>query len=184
MELTQRTLTGPLPMFKIPGEACYEYNVDALPTGHIQGTVLGPDGKPLRLASVELFRVGRYNGSRSGLWTFQGFKGVFDFDHIGPGEYIIVYNRGNRMNPNSPFRRTFYPGTTDLSEAKPIRLKQGQDLLNVNFAVKDSYPTRELRVHLNWKDGKPPGAVTVMAKADRATTPPPKKLTTARTPSR
>jgi len=176
MQLTQRTLTGPLPMFKIPGEACYEYNVDALPTGHIQGTVLGPDGKPLRLASVELFRVGTYNGSRSGLWTFQGFKGVFDFDHIGPGDYIIVYNRGNRMNPNSPFRRTFYPGASDLSEAKPITVKQGQDLLKVNFAVNDSYPTRELRVHVNWKDGKPPGAVTVMAKADKGDNPAAEKI--------
>lgn len=176
MELTQRTLTGPLPTFKIPGEACYEYNVDALPTGHIQGTVLGPDGKPLRLASVELFRVGRYNGSRSGLWTYQGFKGVFDFDHIGPGQYIIVYNRGNRMNPNSPFPRTFYPGTQDLSEAKSIEVKESEQLTHVDFSVKDPFPTRQLLVHLNWRDGKPPGAVTVMAKADKGDNPSAEKI--------
>jgi len=169
--LTQRTLTGPLPLFNIPDGACYEYNVDALPTGHIQGSVLGPDGKPLRLASLELFRLGSYDPSHSGLWTFQGFKGVFDFDHVGPGQYILVYNRPNRKNPNSPYPRTFYPGTEDPNEAKPIDVKEGERLSKVDFAVKDPFSTRQLRVHLNWKDGMPPGSVTVMAKGDQGDNP-------------
>jgi hypothetical protein len=42
--------------------------------------------------------------------------------------------------------------------------------------VKDSYPTRELRVHLTWQDGKPPGAVTVMAKADKGDNPAAEKI--------
>ena len=90
MELTQKTLVGGLPPFKIPNGACYEYNVNALPTGHIQGTVYGPDGKPLKIASLELYRVGSYEDSRPGLWSFQGAKGVFDFDHVGAGEYVIA----------------------------------------------------------------------------------------------
>jgi hypothetical protein len=169
--LTQRTLTGPLPLFDIPDGACYEYNVDALPTGHIQGSVLDPDGKPLRLASVELFRLGSYDPSHSGLWTFQGFKGVFDFDHIGPGQYILVYNRPNLKNPDSPYPRTFYPGTEDPQEAKPIEVKEGDQLSKIDFGVKDAFPTRQLRVHLSWKDGMPPGSVTVMAKADQGENP-------------
>ena len=177
MQLTQRTLVGPLPLFKIPNGACYEYNVDALPTGHIQGSVIGPDGEPLRLASVELFRVGYYDASHSGLWTFQGAKGVFDFDHVGPGEYLIVYNRPNRLDPNSPFPRTFYPGTTDVNAAVSVEVSEGQQLKKVNFAVKDPFPTRKLRVHLNWKDGKPPGLVTVMAKADQGENPAAEKVT-------
>ena len=60
-EFTQKTLKGGLPPFKIPNEACYEYNVSALPTGKIRGGVLGPDGKPLQLASVELYRSDRYD---------------------------------------------------------------------------------------------------------------------------
>lgn len=176
LQLTQRTLTGPLPLFKIPNGACYEYNVDALPTGHIEGSVLGPDGKPLRLGSVELFRAGTYDGSRSGLWTFQGTKGVFEFDHIGPGQYIVVYNRANRQNPNSPFPRTFYPGTTDLSQAQPIEVKEGEQVTKIDFAVKDAFPVRRLRVHLTWKDGKPPGSVTVMAKADQGDNPAAEKV--------
>lgn len=176
VQLSERTLTGPLPTFSIPGGACYEYNVDALPTGRITGTISGPDGQPLRLASLELFRVGTYNGARSGLWTFQGSKGIFEFDHVGPGQYIIVYNRGNRMDPNSPYRRTFYPGTEDANEAKPIEVKEGDQLDKIDFAVKDAFPTRQVLVHLNWKDGKPPGAVTVMARADKGDNPSAQKV--------
>lgn len=176
LQLSERTLTGPLPMFTIPAGACYEYNVDALPTGSIKGTILDPDGKPLHLASVELFRAGTYNSGHSGLWTFQGSRGVFEFNHIGPGQYIIVYNRGNRMNPNSPYPRMFYPGTEDVNQAQTIEVKEGEQLEKIDFAVKDAFPTRELLVHLNWKDGKPPGAVTVMAKADKGDNPSAQKI--------
>ncbi len=169
MELTQKTLTGGLPPFKIPNGACYEYNVDALPTGHIRGSVLGPDGKPLRLASVELYRAGQYGDTRPGLWGFQSYKGYFDFDHVGPGEYILVYNRINRMDPNSPFHRSFYPGTPTADDAEPIALKDGQQLMKVIINLRDGYPVRPLKVHLKWENGRPPGNLTVMAKAEDGT---------------
>jgi hypothetical protein len=165
-ELTQKSLTGGLPPFKIPSGACYEYDVVALPTGHIRGSVVRAGGKPIALASVEIYRAGGYDESKPGLWGFQGAQGVFDFDHIGPGEYIIVFNRPDRKDPNSPFRRTFYPGVADASEAEPIKLKDGQQLLKVNIQVKDPYPTRALRVQLKWLGARPPGSVTVMARAE------------------
>jgi hypothetical protein len=176
MELTQKTLGGGLPPFRIPNGACYEYDVDALPTGHIRGSVLGRDGKPLALASVELFRAGTYADARPGLWGFQGKRGVFDFDHIGPGKYILVFNSTNRLDPNSPFPRAFYPGVADLSHARPIKLKDGQQLRHVNIKLRKAYPIRRLRVRLKWQDGRPPGSVTVMANADRGDNPAAQKI--------
>ena len=176
MELTRKSLTGGLPPFKIPSGACYEYDVDALPTGHIRGSVLGPGGKPLPLASVELYRAGTYDDSRPGLWGFQGAQGVFDLDHVGPGDYILVFNRANRMDPNTPFPRAFYPGVADLSDARPIKLKDGQQLLKVNMQVGGGYPTRLLRVQVKWQGARPPGSVTVMAKADSGENPSAQKL--------
>jgi len=170
-EFTQKTLHGGLPPFRIPNGACFEYNVNALPTGKIRGSVLGPDKKPLAIASVELYRADRYDDSQPGLWGFQGSKGIFEFDHIGPGEYILVFNRLNRMAPNSPFPRSFYPGTPDRSGAKFIKLKDGQQLLKADLHLKDGFPTRLLRVHLKWPDGRPPGEVTVMAKAEQGENP-------------
>jgi hypothetical protein len=175
-EFTQKTLKGGLPPFKIPNGACYEYNVAALPTGKIHGSVLGPDGKPLKIASVELYRADRFEESRPGLWSFQGDNGKFEFDHIGPGEYLLVFNRMNRQDPNAPFPRAFYPGTADQSEAKIIKVKDGQQLLNVNIKLKDGFPTRKVKVQLKWQDGRPPGEVTVMAKAEQGDNPSAKKI--------
>jgi len=175
-ELTQKGLTGGLPPFKIPDGACYEYDVVALPIGHIRGSVLGPNGKPLGLASVELYRAGAYSDSRPGLWAFQGDKGVFDFDHIGPGDYVLVFNRLNRMDPNAPYPRAFYPGTADAADAEPIHLKDGQQLTKVNIRLKEGFPTRQVRVSLKWQGSRPPGSVTVMAKADQGQNPAAQKM--------
>jgi hypothetical protein len=175
-ELTQKTLTGGLPPFKIPNDACYEYDVNALPTGHIRGSVLGPDGKPLGLASVELYRSGAYDDSRPGLWSFQGSKGVFDFDHVGPGDYVLVFNRANRIDPNSPFPRAFYPGVADLIASQPIHLKDGQTLEKTNLKLSDGYPTRHLRVHLKWAGNRPPGDIVVAAQADLGANPAARKV--------
>jgi hypothetical protein len=171
MELTRKSLTGGLPPFKIPNGACYEYDVDALPTGHIRGSVLGPDGKPLALASVELYRAGSYDEARPGLWGFQGAEGVFNLDHVGPGDYILVFNRANRVDPNAPYPRAFYPGVADQSEARPITLKDGQQLLKVNMQVAGGYPTRLLRVQVKWQGARAPGSVTVMAQANTGENP-------------
>jgi hypothetical protein len=175
-EFTQKTLKGGLPPFRIPNGACFEYNVSALPTGKIHGGVLGPDGKPLQLASVELYRADRYDDAKPGLWGFQGENGKFEFDHIGPGEYILVFNRMNRQDPNSPFPRSFYPGVTEQSEAKFIRMKDGQQLLNANIKLREGFPTRKLKVQLKWKDGRPLGEVTVKAQAEQGGNPAARKL--------
>jgi hypothetical protein len=176
MELTHRSQTGGLAQFRIPNGACYEFDVNALPTGHIRGSVLGPDGKPLPIASVELYRAGTYEDSRPGLWGFQGAQGVFDLDHVGAGEYILVFNRANRADPNSPYPRSFYPGVSDSGDAQTIKLKDGQQLLKVNMTVKNRYPTHLLRVQVKWQGARPPGSVTVMAKADDGQNPSAEKL--------
>ncbi|MGB9068504.1 MAG: hypothetical protein WCC21_08030 [Candidatus Acidiferrales bacterium] len=176
MELTHRSQTGGLARFKIPNGACYEFDVNALPTGHIRGSVFGPDGKPLAIASVELYRAGTYNDTKPGLWGFQGAQGEFDLDHVGPGDYILVFNRTNRSDPNSPYPRAFYPGVGDQADATPIRLKDGQLLSKVNMTVKDGYPTHLLRVQVKWQGVRPPGNVTIMAKADNGENPSAERL--------
>jgi len=170
-ELTRRAAGGALPSFTIPDGACYEYNVDELPTGHIRGSVVGPDGKPLEIAALELYRAGSYADAKPGYWTFQGMQGVFDFAHVGPGKYLLVYNRTNRMDPNSPFPRMFYPGVANVKEAQPIELKDGEDLHDLTLKVSNGYPVRTLQVHLKWTGPEPDGEVTVAAHADHGENP-------------
>lgn len=175
-ELTQKSLTGGLPPFKIPNGACYEYDVYALPTGHVEGTVYGPDGKPLKIASLELYRADEFAPTRPGLWGFQGAKGIFEFNHVGAGDYLLVYNRLNRMDPNSPFPLAFYPGVSNLSDAQLITLKDGQDLTNLKMKLDKGYPTHQLRVHLKWTKERPLGTVTVEVKAEQGNNPSAEKI--------
>ena len=175
-ELTRKQQDAPLSAFSIPDGACYEYDVYALPTGHISGTVLGPDGKPLQIASLELFRAGAYDGQHPGYWGFQGAKGVFDFDHVGPGEYILVYNRPDRRDPNSPFPRAFYPGVASIDQAKSITLKDGQILQKIKFKVLNGFDSRTIRVKLKFDGPRPLGTITVAAKADKYENPAVTKL--------
>lgn len=175
-DLGTKAAPGEDPEFRITDKACHEVNVEALPTGHIHGAVLGPDGRPLPIASLELYRAGTYSDTRPGLWGFQGATGAFDFDHVGPGKYILVFNRAGRLNPNSPFPRAFYPGVPEMSQAKLIVVREGERLLNVTMKLKKPYPTRELRVRVKWQGAKPPGNVTVQAKADRGENPSAEKI--------
>lgn len=176
-ELTQKAQAEPLSAFTIPDGACYEYDVYALPIGEIHGTVLGPDGKPLPIASLELYREGSYSDSRPGYWGFQGATGAFEFDHVGPGRYVLVYNRPNHRNPNSPFERAFYPGVSNIAQAKPIVVKKdGQVLQKVNFKVTKGYPARTLRVTIKWTGAPPTGTLTVAARADKYENPSAEKI--------
>ena len=175
-ELAQRAFPGGPPHFTIPEGACYEYDLNVLPSGHLSGSVLGPDGKPVALASLELYRAGAYAESRPGLWGFQGARGVFDFDHVGPGDYILVLNRPNHLDPNSPYPRTFYPGVEDPSRAQAIHLRDGEERLHLNMRLKRAYPTRSLVVRLKWSGGRIPGYVTVTAHAEQGEKPIAEKL--------
>ncbi len=147
LELSQRKI-------ELPAGACFEQNLAALPTGRIRGRVLDPKGQPLRSANVELFRADRYDDSATGPWELQGKKGYFEFNHVVPGNYILVFNQDNNPDPDAPFPRTFYPGVRELRSAEQIRLREGEERLNADIHVSEGRPTRQLVVRLRWESGE------------------------------
>ena len=82
----------------------------------------------------------------------------------------------NRLDPNSPFPRAFYPGEPEQSEAKFIKVKDGQQILNANIKLQSGYPTRTVKVQLKWEGGRPPGEVTVTAQAEKGDNPAARKI--------
>jgi hypothetical protein len=171
LELSGQTLGTPLPSFELPSEACYEYNINALPTGSIRGSVLGPDGKPLHPASVELYRADHYDDSRPGWWEYQGERGYFEFDHVGAGDYILVFNRHNRLDPNSPFPRAFYPGTPDLGQAERIEVREGQQIEKADIHLEEGLPSRQIKVRIESPRRITLRNLVVTAKADHGENP-------------
>lgn len=177
LELAQTILSDPLPPIAIPDHACYQEDIDALPTGRIRGRVIGPDGMPLENADVALFRKDRYKETDMGWWEFQDAeKGYFEFDHVTPGTYVVVFHNSNRADPDIPYSRSFYPGRPDLETALPITVEEGQQILDADIHVISGPPTRLLTVRVNWSESPTPDDVYVTARANAGDNPLAKKL--------
>jgi hypothetical protein len=145
---------------ELPNAACYEYDVSAYPTGSIRGRVLGPDGKPLAYAQVGLFRPEEYHPNQlhrawmesQESWT----TGYFEFAHVGPGDYILVYNDEGRTTPDRPYGRFFYPGVTNVAHAGRIHVDAAEHVSDADIRLGEGRPTRTLKVRLVAEVGKLP----------------------------
>lgn len=170
VELAQMILNEPLPPIKLPGQACYEYDVAAYPTGSIRGRVLGPDGRPLVYAPLELYRPERYPPKYPSMgWMESQEKsrsGYFEFNHVGPGDYIIVYNSIGQVTPDNPFPRAFYPGVSDVSLAGHIRVRPGEKVEGADIHLGKAKPTRVIKIRLIAETGNLPDIHYVAAKGD------------------
>ena len=132
----------PAPITLVAG-ACSEYNVTALPTSRIRGRVIGPNGAPLRSAEVELFRPDKYQPSPLLMsWQeLQAEKGFFEFLHVSPGDYILVYNNSEERETNRSGRRCFYPGVSDVARAGRIHIEAGQQVSNADIHIRGECST-------------------------------------------
>ncbi len=162
----------------MPAGACYEDDLDVLPTGEVRGQVLDPDGKRLPCATIELFNAGDSAGSGQGLFEIQCEQDHFEFENISAGDYILVYNKDNRVDPDSPFARSFYPGTPDKSRATIIHLKDGERLLGTNIHVAAARPVREISVKFIAGSGNLPILNSVEARSDDGSQPTNKYVST------
>jgi hypothetical protein len=175
--IAQTILSDPPPPVTIPEHACYQRDLEALPTSRIQGRVIGPDGKPLKYADVELFKNDGYTESGTGWWEFQGDqKAYFEFDHVTPGTYVVVFHNSNRADPDIPFSRTFYPGTPDRQTALPVVVGEGQQILDADIRVGGALQTRVITVHVKWTEGPTPDDVYVTIHGSAGDSPLPQRL--------
>jgi len=148
LELGETIGKGAPPPFELERGSCARINLYALPTGRISGKIIGPDGKPLKSAGVELYRASRYNEREPGLFGFQGKATPtedwkpFEFYHLPAGDYVLVFNRQNREEPYAPFPRTFFPDAPDRESAVVIHLAEGQQISNADIHVPAASPTR------------------------------------------
>jgi hypothetical protein len=166
LELTQSILSEPIPPLELPAGACYQRDLEALPTGRIRGRVLGPEGAPIKNVDVALFRADRFGERENGWWEYQGEgKGYFEFKNVTPGTYVIVAHNSDRPDPDEPFARTFYPGAPDLNSATPVVVGDGEQILNADIHVKPDKATRVIKVRVNWMDKPVPDDVYVHARA-------------------
>jgi hypothetical protein len=159
LELAHAFLDEPLEPLKLPEGACYEYNASAQATGRIRGSVLGPDGKPLSFADLDLFPVEKYPDWNFRWTEYQDQKkrrGFFEFHRVKPGDYILVFNDLDKISPDTPFPRFYYPGVRELAHAQRIHMEAGQQFLDADIHVSSGHPARDITVKLIAEEGNLP----------------------------
>jgi len=161
------------PPFDLPRRSCLENDLYALPTGRIAGTVIGPDEKPVHVASVSLYRADRYEEAASGTYGYQGPRGPkdekwrpFEFDRLPAGDYILVFNYSDSVLRDTPFHRAFYPRAAKVENAQVIHLANGQQITNADIHVGEAAALREITVRIVWSGREPTGWVPVSIVAE------------------
>lgn len=151
----------PVKPFELPRRCCFENDLYALPSGRISGKVIGPDGKPLQVATANLYLASRYKYGGSGSYSFQGKARPsaewrpFEFYGLPGGDYVLVFNPRNDEDPDAPFPTTFYPRATNLESSQVIHLADGEQLVDADIHVSDPLPTRQITVSLAWGGRRP-----------------------------
>ena len=121
----------------------------ALPRGSvIFGRLTDDAGEPLagiHVTTLRVFYSG--NGARLRPWTSMPYSGATDdrgefrIPGLGPGTYVLAADSQNNALGES-YATTYYPGTTNLSEARRFQIGLNEQL-SANFSM---MTTRQVRV--------------------------------------
>jgi hypothetical protein len=157
LELAQTILRDPPPPVAIAAGACMEHEITALPKARITGHVVNDSGIPVDLASVALYREELYRErAYSGAWSElqQGSK-PFVFDHIAPGNYILVFNEKETRDPDAPYGRTFYGDVPEVAQAARLAVSETSGVISADIHVRGGAETRKVIVNVVSEDREP-----------------------------
>jgi hypothetical protein len=132
----------PIQSLPVAGNACGEFNIAVLPAGRIIGRVVGEDGQQIShwVQDAQLLRVdgpNRYreianeSGTMNSLGPSPFQKGYFEFDHVAPGDYIVVLNPYNLPYAAHPYPRTFFPSASGPEQATRIHVPEGDTVSDI-----------------------------------------------------
>lgn len=145
----------PIP-FELHAGACQVRDIEVFPSGSVQGRILDAAGKPLKSAFVYIVPAGEEVLPKQGklYWEYQGKQDFFKFVHIPPGEYLIVVNPDDSLDPKFPYRRTFFPGVHDRAAASTITIRGGEQIKDVDIRLEQQFTPRHITARVTWADGR------------------------------
>jgi len=112
---------------------CMEVHMRARVTGRIRGRVLLENGAGFR-GAVDLVPDDPSHQSVIPSPEFTNERGEFEFS-VSPGTYLLGVNISRPPTASAPFRPTYFPGTTDLSQAGRVVVGQGTENAEVALVV-------------------------------------------------
>lgn len=121
-------------------------------SGSLCGSIVGPDGKPVTGASVELREVREAPYPQNGGGEPSSEDGTFCIKNLPPGKYLLTAEKYDFEN----WLRLigFYPGVSTHADALPIEIKS-QTSLNARPFMLHGQTLYDIRVSVVTSDGRP-----------------------------
>jgi hypothetical protein len=127
---------------------CLTIHLRATLNGRIRGRVLLDSGEPFRgLVDVLGDEPDLRHFTTSPVRTNE--RGEFAFSGLKPGRYVVGVNIARQPTTSSPFRPTYFPGTTDRLEAMPIVVGEGTEQTNLEWIVSSRLGEGSVQVSLD-----------------------------------
>jgi hypothetical protein len=117
---------------------------------------------------VELFSVDHFADDKPGWREFvDDKKKYFEFNHVAPGEYVLVFNNDNSLDTDAPYPRTFFRDAPDLVRAEHVRIGPGEQLLHTDIQLSGGAVTRTIRIRVVFAGGGEPTSSYLSVKGSK-----------------
>jgi hypothetical protein len=137
-------------------------NISYYPDSSIKGRVVDPSGKAVANVRVRLIAA---SGESLPDFTDDDIKnnidGKFEFSRIPRGKYLIEVAPFDRKSPVRPFDTFYYLNADKREDARPIDIKPGQHIKDLDLTVPKMAEVVTFTGMLLYNDGKPVAGGTV-----------------------
>ena len=127
--------------------------------GRITGRLIDSQGKPVAETPVNLVPIDDNRKAIVSDIQYQAFTkndGRYVFDLLSRGRYLVAINpNGQPKSTEAPYRKTYYPNTTDPTQATVISLREGQEVILEDFQLPKRLVETNIEGTVLWADGRP-----------------------------
>jgi hypothetical protein len=126
-------------------------------SGCIHGSVITPEGKPIRGVYVEFAPLTAPANTHPTFedWTYTDRRGRYSFDHLEPGEYIVGIHIHSAPSKEQPYPTTYYPGAYEDANAAHLSIAANKKFVLPAMKVPQLALTT-FPVEVRWSDGTHP----------------------------
>ena len=160
----------------VDGKNASRCEVKAVRAGTIKGTITYDDKEPVVNGRVVVYRrKGEAVAPFFVVPVLTNDRGMYRLDGLPDGEYFVGVANGQMLaaavatNPREvSLVNGFYPGVRSLAEAKPVQVRSGSEVTDVNITLNDDV-LREISGIVKWRGSNEPiaeGALSVRRKND------------------
>lgn len=134
----------------------------------VRGRVLDPSGRPLAGVCVELLPNQDKVSEHFEKADCTKEDGSFEMAEIPFGGYLLVVNKKDRVSPDEPFRRFYYPGVREREKARVITVVEGEEPEALDVRVPEMREVVAVEGIFLSSDGRPVVSAGVYFEAEEA----------------